>query len=218
MKILFIGNSYTYYNDMPKLFSLLAEENGQTVSVDSVTKGGRKLIENLDFENDENSKKILELSKENKYDVLFLQEQSLLPIKDIKKFQIGADELTRLAMAKRNILYATWGRKSGCEVLTEMNLTSEEMTDKLYSAYESTAKSINAELSPVGLCFNHISQKHKNLELYAPDLSHPSYFGSALAAACHYKTIFGKAPEKFESLSLASDAILAICDALASIN
>ena len=31
MRILFIGNSYTYYHDMPKLFDLLAKENGKQI-------------------------------------------------------------------------------------------------------------------------------------------------------------------------------------------
>lgn len=48
VKILFIGNSYTYYNDMPSLFSRLCGCNGKAAQVFSVTKGGRKLHENLD--------------------------------------------------------------------------------------------------------------------------------------------------------------------------
>ena len=57
MKILFIGNSYTYFNDMPRLLEQLMRDNGIDVTVDSVTKGGRKLFENLQA-NDENSEKI----------------------------------------------------------------------------------------------------------------------------------------------------------------
>ncbi len=33
MKVLFIGNSYTYFNDMPKLFENLSRENGKDVQV-----------------------------------------------------------------------------------------------------------------------------------------------------------------------------------------
>lgn len=43
MKILFIGNSYTYFYDMPKLFEGLARANGKNVQVYSVTEGVRKL-------------------------------------------------------------------------------------------------------------------------------------------------------------------------------
>ena len=41
LNILFIGNSYTYFSDLPTLFSSLCAANGQDVRVDSVTCGGR---------------------------------------------------------------------------------------------------------------------------------------------------------------------------------
>ena len=52
MNILFIGNSYTYYNDMPNILEALAKENGKDLSADAVTKGGRKLYANLDAEDE----------------------------------------------------------------------------------------------------------------------------------------------------------------------
>ena len=44
MNILFIGNSYTYYNDMPAIFQTLARDNGKDVTATAVTKGGRMLV------------------------------------------------------------------------------------------------------------------------------------------------------------------------------
>jgi len=85
MKVLFVGNSYTYFNDMPKIFENLALENGKRISVDSVTKGGRKLYQNLEPQ-DEYHQKIVDLCKENAYDVLILQEQSYFPLVDFEKF------------------------------------------------------------------------------------------------------------------------------------
>ena len=41
MNILFIGNSYTYYNDMPAIFQALARDNGKDVNTYAVTKGAR---------------------------------------------------------------------------------------------------------------------------------------------------------------------------------
>ena len=41
MNILFIGNSYTYFSDLPVLFSSLCAANGHKVRVDSVICGGR---------------------------------------------------------------------------------------------------------------------------------------------------------------------------------
>ena len=217
MKALFVGNSYTYYNDMPTLFLSLARENGIEFSVDSVTVGGRKIIENLD-PCDESHKKIASLSQNAEYDIFFLQEHSLLPIKDYSLFEKGVTELISLVGAKRNILYATWGRKDGSPTLRELNLTSEEMCDELYKKYKTLALTLNAQLSPVGLCFKYIYSSYPTLDLYNPDLSHPSKFGSAVAAICHYHTAFGRLPESFASLSLNETEIEAIIKAIKTLN
>ena len=43
MKVLFIGNSYTFFYDMPKLFEAECRERGAECDVDSVTAGGYTL-------------------------------------------------------------------------------------------------------------------------------------------------------------------------------
>ena len=217
MKILFIGNSYTYYNDMPKIFENLANENGKSVYAFAVTKGGRNLYENLD-PCDENFKKIEDFTKSEKCDILFLQEQSYLPIKDFEAFQKGASALGRKVNAKRTVLYATWGRKEGCKLLSELMLSSAEMTYALHENYKRLATEMGAELSPVGLCFKYISLKYPEHELYNQDLSHPSYFGSAVAAVCHYYTVFGEMPSTYTSLALDSVQTDVIRKAIKSIN
>ncbi len=201
MKILFIGNSYTFFNDMPTLLEALAQENGKELTADSVTKGGRRLYENLK-EGDEKGEKIRSLATRNEYDALILQEQSFLAIVDYEAFLGGVRDLVALVKAKRNILYATWGRKAGSKKLEELGLTSEEMTDMLIKAYISAAKHVDAEISHVGRVFRRISKDMPALDIYDPDLSHPSYLGSAVAAICHYRTLFGELPKKIDSLSL----------------
>lgn len=203
MKILFIGNSYTFFNDMPILLEALAKANGRDLSADSVTKGGRRLYENLKA-GDEHGARIKALVSENDYDALILQEQSFLAIVDYESFLGGIRDLVALVNAKRNVLYATWGRKTGSEKLTELGLTSEEMTNKLTQAYISAANQVKAEISHVGKAFLKISTVFPELEIYKPDLSHPSYLGSVVAAICHYRTLFGEMPKNIECFELDS--------------
>ena len=214
MKILFIGNSYTYFNDMPARFLSLAKENGKEIEVDSVTCGGRKLYENID-KDDQYSTRIRELAKTNEYDVLILQEQSYLALVDYESFERGVLALSKLVGAKRDILYATWGRKSGSELLTNYGWTSEKMTNKLHDAYCLAAEKCKAEVSPVGLCFLALSESE--LELYDPDLSHPSYLGTALGTLVHYKTVFGELPKNCASLALDSDVEEKMLDAVSKV-
>jgi len=209
MKILFIGNSYTYYNDLPKIFKELADNNEKEVQVDSVTKGGRKLYENLS-DGDEKRLIIDDLLSKNKYDILFLQEQSYLPLVDREAFEKGVSGLIKLVGAKRNILYATWGRKSGSPLLEEKCWTSIGMALELDAVYCKVAEKFCTEVSHAGLCFKTISEEYPETDLYIPDCSHSSYIGSCVAAIAHYKTVFGEMPKNYSSLNIDDQTIGAI--------
>ncbi len=204
MNILFIGNSYTYVHNVPELFEKLAKENGKDVTVDSVTKGARKLYENLDPA-DEKHGEILALLSQKECDILILQEQSYLGITDYQSFEKGVLGLNKLISPKKTVLYATWGRKEGCPLLQTLGLNSEEMFLALEKAYLQAAQTIQADVSPVGRCFNQITKRCDDIELYSPDLSHQSYIGSCVAAICHYKTVFGEMPVTYASLELDTD-------------
>ena len=201
MNILFIGNSYTYFHDMPRIFEKLALENGKEVAVDFVTKGGRKLYENLVPE-DEYHQRIVQLCKDKHYDVLILQEQSYFALVDYEKFVEGLSGLMKLVGADRTVFYATWGRKEGCPLLEELKLTRAEMGKKLEEVYQKAADALGADLSPVGRAFQAACETAPELELFMRDLSHPSLEGSTLAALVHYQTVFGEAPCVCRSLSL----------------
>ena len=227
MNILFIGNSYTYFSDLPALFASLCRANGQEVRVDSVTCGGRRLYENLnEFCNDFNpddgySKKISELVEEVEYDVLFLQEQSCLPILNPQMFFAGVVGLSTVIGAWRTILYATWGRADGSDTLTHYGWTRQSMTEGLYASYCQAAEIAHAEVSPVGLCFAAIVEAHPEIDLYDPDKSHPSYAGTCVAALCHYKTLFGEMPADLSAFALDSEVaakLAAVVDATVTVD
>ena len=207
MNVLFIGNSYTYYNDMPSIFEELAGSNGKDVSVYSVTKGGRKLLQY--GEPDSTTTELDELLAQKTFDICFIQEQSVLPAKDFEAFLSGLDCVVGKLKSKedRLILYATWGRKSGSSTLAENNWTTESMNQKLSEAYQKAAGLYGAQVSPAGDCFLCIAQHDPEINLYQDDLSHPSYQGSCLAALTHYHTVFGEFPSQTGSLAL-SDAEL----------
>ncbi len=211
MNILFIGNSYTYFSDLPALFANLCRANGQDVRVDSVTCGGRKLYENLNEfcsdlnPHDDYAKKIAELLDEVEYDVLFLQEHSCHPLLNPQLFLAGVVGLSTVIGAWRTVLYATWGRADGSDTLSHFGWTRESMTEGLYDAYCQAAQIAHAEVSPVGLCFAAIVDKYPEIDLYDPDKSHPSYAGSCVAALSHYKTVFGEMPSDLSALKLDSE-------------
>ena len=221
MNILFIGNSYTYFFDLPSLFADLCRANGHDVRVDSVTAGGRELHECLtEFSSDLNvgdplGKRISELLEEVEYDVLILQEQSCLPYHNPELFFAGAVGLSTIIGAWRTILYATWGRMDGSEDLDYFGWTRLSMTKGLYDSYCHAAQLVHGEVSPVGLCFAKAVETTPEIDLYDPDKSHPSYAGSCVTALCHYRTVFGEMPSDLSVLKLdgeAVDKLVAIVD------
>ena len=205
-KILFVGNSYTFFSDLPKLFRELAEENGKAVDVSSVTKGGWSMIKYLD-NGDENTEKLNAAVENAPFDAVILQDHSIISINAPEDFRDGMKRMKDKFEGKteRVILYQTWARKNGNKMLAEKGWTRDEMHVGVTGAYRAVAKELGAELSPVGECFYSVYEPHPEIELYDPDGSHPSYTGSALAAVCHYRTVFGELPEKTNTLNVPSE-------------
>ena len=94
MNILFIGNSYTYYNDMPKMLESLARAAGFYAEVASVTKGGYTLARLASDDNENGRRVTAALSGDMKYDRVILQEQSVLPAAEPERFAEGLRAIT----------------------------------------------------------------------------------------------------------------------------
>ncbi len=210
MNVLFIGNSYTFYNDMPTLFERLVNSNQKKADVRSVTQGGRRLISYAD-DNDPVTITLDTLLTEQKFDICFIQEQSLLPALDYNEFISGLDCVVSKLKDRvdRLILYATWGRNSGSAELKEHGWTTESMAHLLADAYQNAAKQYGADVSPVGNTFLYVTQNHPDINLYDEDHSHPSYPGSCLVALTHYSAVFGNFPDHTDALSLSDSEISA---------
>ncbi len=207
MKILMLGNSYTYFFDMPQILQALLDENCVDAKVDSVTAGGRVLWQNLD-ENDALHAEIVEKCKQNAYDALILQEQSSNAMEFYREFLHGVCGCVELVKPARTVLYATWGRKEGCDLLDEFGWTNQTMTEGLAAAYDAAAKKVGGVSAHVGKCFFEIRRAYPEIELYDPDLSHPSYAGSCVAALALYKKLIGTLPENTASLKMDAADVL----------
>ena len=117
MRILFVGNSYTYFNDMPRTLQGIAAAEGMDWTVESVTKGGWSFAQYADPENVMHAP-LAEKLQEN-WDAIILQEQSYRPISDRANFLGGAKGVCAMMQQKpeKLLFYATWGRKDGCPLL-----------------------------------------------------------------------------------------------------
>ena len=182
--ILFIGNSYTYYSDMPeKLFVPMAEAAGFDCCVTSVTVGGCHLSRFAD-ENDGPGKKLRAAIAGQHYDMVVLQEYGIGPVCDPASFEESAAALLVLLrpQAERFMFYATCGRKTGHPDLEKLGMTEAELDEALAQAYDAVGAELGLPVAHVGRAFLRHMAEHPEDELYDPDLLHPSLLGSTIAA------------------------------------
>jgi hypothetical protein len=195
-KILFVGNSYTYFNNMPaQYFGEIMKAAGYKVKVISVTKGGWTLSNSAN-PGDELGSRVDSMLTNQGFDFVVLQEQSMTPAVNTGAFYNAVGRLDKKIRecGATPILYATWGRRKGSGDLTDYGLTDETMTWKLAAAYEHMGQTHDIPVAHVGLAFWDVLQNQKGITLHDPDLSHPSPEGSYLAALTIFARITGIDP------------------------
>lgn len=195
-KILFVGNSYTYCNNMPtRYFGEIMEAAGYNVKILSLTKGGWTLL-NSSNARDELGSKVDSILKNQEFDFVILQEQSMTPAVNSGSFYNAVKRLDNKIRESgaTPVLYATWGRKQGSGDLTATGLTAETMTWKLAASYEHMGETHDIPVAHVGLAFWDIVQNERRVNLFDTDLSHPNAAGSYLAALTIFARITGIDP------------------------
>ncbi len=189
MRILWIGNSFTYYNDLPAIFDALVKAAGKEITTHSLTKGGWYLYRHADPE-DEVGAKVASALKED-WDVVVLQEQSFHPIRDKEDFVRSARAIKEKCGNADVYLYQSWSYEDGSEKLKSTSLSFEEMHQALRESVHAAAAALQVGIAPVGDAHFICCKEHPEISLYRSDNYHPSVFLSYMAALIFYKTIYG---------------------------
>ena len=195
-RILFIGNSYTYYNEMPfEIFKKMAESVGLDIDVSAVTKGGESLVGHS-TEGHETYDKINLLFENEKFDYVILQEQSDTPAVNREKYFTGLEHF--VSVARRNgaepIIYGTWPKKEGHPNLEKFGVDRKTMAKMLDEAFAAAGEKFGIQVSYTSPCFDAIEKSEELVDLYNADRSHPSYAGSFTAALCLLNTVLDVDP------------------------
>ena len=196
IKILFVGNSLTFYNDMPSIFKGIAEASDVTVETECLASGSYYLSYYAN-ENNNYGAKYRSYLANNNYDYVILQAQSteLLRVYDSSSLP-SATTLVDLARdaGATPILYMTWGLPEGYSFVTgtgdKYEYTYDTMTDALCDTYYKLGNELGVKVSPVGLNFRNYKNIYDEVDLICDDDKHPTFAGSYLAACTIYNTIF----------------------------
>lgn len=192
-RILFIGNSYTYYHNMPEsIFAPMASSAGHDFEVQSVTHGGYFLYQFADPQNEE-GQRLRSVVEGQHFNYIVLQDHSLSTIINPENFFDAIRDLKALLNDKTDnfILFATWARKPGCETLDEIGMSCIEMTRHIAQRYDEAGQRFHMAVAHVGKAFAAYMQAHPEAELYFTDLHHSSPLGSTIAAETILKAITG---------------------------
>jgi hypothetical protein len=175
-RILFIGNSLTYQNDLPAMVGQLARAAGRPLAVQSVAKPDYGLEEH--WRDGEARKAIAGGS----WDFVVLQQgPSALP--DSRRVLIDYTKRFDAEIKKagaRTALYMVWPsrqRRGDAEAVSQ--------------SYRAAAQAVNATLLPVGDAWRDAWAIDRELPLYAADNFHPSGIGTYLAALVVYRHLLG---------------------------
>ena len=202
-KVLFLGNSYTYENNLPQLLASVAASAGKTVIFDSNTPGSYYL--------GQHAMNAVSLSKiaAGTWDYVILQDQSMALaypyyFMNGMQYAVKLDSLIKAANpCTRTMFYSTWGRQNGdmywcgppvCDSATLVERTYYEMDSVIETHYKVFADSVRAGMTPVGTVWRYIRRNYPTIVLHQADESHPTLAGSYAAACSFYTTLFRSDP------------------------
>jgi hypothetical protein len=194
-QILFVGNSYFYYNDSlhNHLNRMLAEAEGRDdddlLPYRSITISGGSLSHHpLEHYLTPGA-----IGYDEPFDAVVLAGHSAAGNSDNRRAAfrdavLAANEAIA-GHGAQTVLYMTHAYGEG------HNNFDPEMTDNLASLYTEVAAEIDATVIPVGLAFARAYEERPDLELHVEfDHSHPNLAGSYLAAATALATLYGISP------------------------
>ncbi len=196
-EVLFLGNSYTYFNTMPKTVEQIALSKGDTLITDQNTPGGYTLQGHST-----NSTSISKINAK-KWDYIILQDQSQRPAfppaqvqQDVIPYAAALDSIINANdICIETMFYMTWGRKYGdqanCPFYSPL-CTYDSMQWRLRQTYLQLGQLNHAAVAPVGMAWKASRLADSTINLWATDNSHPSVAGSYLTACVFYNMIYKK--------------------------
>lgn len=191
--VLFIGNSLTFSNNMPKMVERIAVANGKKVFVDTIVKRG------MNLEYHATQKRTYKKIKSRKWSYIVVQGRSTEFAKSDKSvdsltlpyLQQIVDSIRHYSTCTRIVLYETWGYKYGKpEIVGAKDYLT--MQSQIKRQTKRVAEILGIGVCPVGEAWSSIYQSDTTIAIYKKDHYHPTPTGSYIAACTFYVALFGE--------------------------
>jgi len=202
LSVLFVGNSYTFCNDLPGTIGYLLGSQGVGFRIGRYLKGGATLRQhwahNLGQADQRDREQHPEatfedwkgrfdrLLEEGPWDWMVLQGNSRDTLMDWGFEDAAAlwcEKVRAESPGTRVLFFLTWARR---------NRPRDQET--ITRAYREVARENDALLAPVGEAWRAAMEARPGLVLHVEDDSHPAPLGSYLAACVFYAPLSGETP------------------------
>jgi hypothetical protein len=179
IRVLFVGNSFTYYNNLPQVVSAMAKSQDVIIDTKHSTVGGSSLENHWKSERGTQTRIMLELEK---WDYVVFNNHSLSAINSPEKFLDYSKKFADLVRSKgaEPIFMMTWAYKSNPLMLPEIEKLHKELCEQT-----------NTNFIPGGPLFASSLKYRADIELFHDDI-HPSSNGTYLLGLAFYKYFTGK--------------------------
>lgn len=190
-KVLWLGNSFSYYNNPIWMFEELALSQGHYASVNCHIKGSQTLENHCS----------LELSAEEmnvgSYDAAFIQDQSVNPAKLAKDGDVSvknaavtlASKVRAKSPSCKLIMEATWSYAGS---VADYGGSLATMENYLLQGTKTMAEAVSGCVSPVGMAFSACRSQYPSYGLHHTDNKHQSAIGAYIIACVNYLTLYGE--------------------------
>ncbi|MGH1376238.1 MAG: DUF4886 domain-containing protein [Alphaproteobacteria bacterium] len=194
LNILFIGNSYVFFNDMPHILQNLARSDPSAafnVETEMLVEGGATLAYFL------NSRKAQSVIESKEWDYIVMQPQSEWANNNSRIRNTEAALSLWRKRIKQNgtrlVFFMTWARQDRVGWYQSSNFSQFKNHRAMYNRINkhsvSLVKKYDMMLAPIGAYWQYALGHYPDLNLYDRDGSHPSSEGSFLIALVFYKML-----------------------------
>ncbi|HRH44317.1 MAG TPA: hypothetical protein PKY82_21970 [Pyrinomonadaceae bacterium] len=180
LRVLFVGNSLTYSNNLPEIIASLARSAKQK-------KLDYKMIAypNFSLEDHWNKGEVQKILAKEKWDYVIMQQG---PSASSDGRQVLVDYAKKYAepiaqAGAKSAFYMVWSAAGRIRDFAGVSAT-----------YQAAAKEVGGLFFPAGEAWLEAWRRDPKIELYAADRFHPNFAGSYLAALIIYQQLYHQSP------------------------
>ncbi len=179
LRVLFVGNSLTYTNNLPEIVANFAKSRKQKFAYKMIA------YPNFSLEDHWNKGEVQKVLAKEKWDYVVMQQG---PSASAEGRQVLVDYTQKFApditrAGAKPALYMVWSAADRIGDLAGVSIS-----------YQTAAKEVSGLFFPAGEAWIEAWKRDPKLELYSADRFHPSFAGSYLAALVIYQQLFKQSP------------------------